>query len=148
MTEPFDAPSIRPPSATARAQARERCDALAKPTGALGRLEDLAIWLAGCQDACPPRRLDNVRAVVFAGDHGVSRFGVSAYPREVTAAMVRAFLSGGAGVAVLARQHGAHLRVLDIGVDSDLSELPDEVRPRCAGTRSAGRPGRSTSRTR
>ena len=72
------------------------------------------------------RRCDNVRAVVFAGDHGVSRFGVSAYPREVTAAMVRAFLSGGAGVAVLARQHGAQLRVLDIGVDSDLAELPDE----------------------
>ena len=61
--------------------------------------------------------------------------------------MVPAFLSGGAGVAVLARQHGAHLRVLDIGVDSDLSDLPAES-VRCAGSRSAGRPGRSTSRTR
>jgi nicotinate-nucleotide--dimethylbenzimidazole phosphoribosyltransferase len=128
VTETFDAPRIRPPSATARAAARVRCDALAKPTGALGRLEDLAIWLAGCQGVSPPRRLDNVRAVVFAGDHGVSRYGVSAYPREVTAAMVLAFLSGGAGVAVLARQHGAQLRVLDIGVDSELSELPDDVR--------------------
>ena len=128
MTASFDPRGVRPPSASARARAWERCDALAKPTGALGRLEELAIWLAGCQDACPPHRIDNVRAVVFAGDHGVSRYGVSAYPREVTAAMVRAFLSGGAGVAVLARQHGAHLRVLDIGVDSDLSELPAEVR--------------------
>jgi len=128
VIEPFAAPQIRPPSSAAQAQARERCDALAKPTGALGRLEDLAIWLAGCQGECPPRQLSKVRAVVFAGDHGVSRYGVSAYPREVTAAMVRAFLSGGAGVAVMARQHGAHLRVLDIGVDSDLSELPDDVR--------------------
>jgi nicotinate-nucleotide--dimethylbenzimidazole phosphoribosyltransferase len=125
---PFDALNIRPPSALSRAEARERCDALAKPTGALGRLEDLAIWLAGCQGSCPPRQVAHVRAVVFAGDHGVSRFGVSAYPREVTAAMVHAFLSGGAGVAVLARQHGAQLRVLDIGVDSELSELSDETR--------------------
>jgi nicotinate-nucleotide--dimethylbenzimidazole phosphoribosyltransferase len=119
---------LRPPSAAARQQATQRCDALAKPTGALGRLEDLAIWLAGCQGACPPHGIDNVRAVVFAGDHGVSRYGVSAYPREVTAAMVHAFLSGGAGVAVLARQHGAKLRVLDIGVDSDLTDLPIEIR--------------------
>ena len=131
MIEPFDPhrfDNLRQPSAAARAQARERCDALAKPTGALGRLEELAIWLAGCQGACPPRQVGNVRAVVFAGDHGVSRFGVSAYPREVTAAMVHAFLSGGAGVAVLARQHGAQLRVLDIGVDSELAELPSDVR--------------------
>lgn len=119
---------VRPPSAAAARLARERCDALAKPTGALGRLEELGIWLAGCQGHCPPRSVDNVRAVVFAGDHGVSRYGVSAYPREVTAAMVTAFLSGGAGVAVLARQHGAQLRVLDIGVDSDLPGLTDEVR--------------------
>jgi nicotinate-nucleotide--dimethylbenzimidazole phosphoribosyltransferase len=119
---------LRPPSASVARQARDRCDALAKPLGALGRLEELAIWLAACQGQCPPRPVENVRAVVFAGDHGVSRHGVSAYPREVTAAMVTAFLSGGAGVAVLARQHGAHLRVLDIGVDSDLPGLPDGVR--------------------
>ena len=127
--EPYSGLSvIRPPSSAARQQADQRCAALAKPTGALGRLEELAGWLAACQGECPPRPLDHVRAVVFAGDHGVSRYGVSAYPREVTAAMVRLFLSGGAGVAVLARQHGVHLRVLDIGVDDDLADLPESVR--------------------
>jgi len=118
---------IRPPAAQARQQAETRCAALAKPTGALGRLEDLASWLAACQDRCPPRPVANVRAVVFAGDHGVSRHGVSAYPREVTAAMVRLFVAGGAGVAVLARQHGVNLRVLDLGVDDDLAGLPAAV---------------------
>ena len=118
---------IRPPSAAVREQAELRVAALAKPTGASGRLEDLAVWLAACQGQCPPRPVDNVRAVVFAGDHGVSHHAVSAYPREVTAAMVGLFLSGGAGVAVLARQHGVHLRVLDLGVDDDLPGLPAEV---------------------
>lgn len=119
--------AIRPPAAQARQQAETRCAALAKPTGALGRLEELAVWLAACQDRCPPQPVANVRAVVFAGDHGVSRHGVSAYPREVTAAMVRLFLAGGAGVAVLARQHGVHLRVLDLGVDDELVGLPAGV---------------------
>lgn len=119
---------ITAPSAVIRRQADERCAALATPTGALGRFEQLAGWLAACQGQCPPRPVDNVRAVIFAGDHGVSHYGVSAYPREVTAAMVRLFLDGGAGVAVLARQHGVHLRVLDIGVDDDLDDLPADVR--------------------
>jgi nicotinate-nucleotide--dimethylbenzimidazole phosphoribosyltransferase len=119
--------AVDPPSADVRAQAAARCAALAKPTGALGRLEDLAGWLAACQGQCPPRAVDNIRAVIFAGDHGVSRYGVSAYPREVTAGMVRLFLTGRAGVAVLARQHGVHLRVLDLGVDDDLLGLPADV---------------------
>ena len=119
---------LRPPSAATAQLARDRCDALAKPTGALGRLEDLAIWWAACQDRCPPEPVRRPSAVVFAGDHGVSEYGVSAYPREVTAAMVAAFLSGRAGVAVLARQHDVRLRVLDIGVDSDLPALTDQQR--------------------
>lgn len=119
---------INPPSATARHAATQRLAALAKPTGALGRLEDLAAWLAGVQGVCPPRPLDRVRAVVLAGDHGVSHDGVSAYPREVTGAMVRAFVAGVAGASVLARQQGVTLRVLDIGVDDDLDGLPDAVR--------------------
>ncbi len=115
------------PSASVHAAARERLDALAKPTGALGRIEDLAAWLAACQGSCPPRPLNRVRAVILAGDHGVSHNGVSAYPREVTAAMVRAFASGVAAASCLARQHGVALRVLDLGVDDDLTELPPEV---------------------
>jgi nicotinate-nucleotide--dimethylbenzimidazole phosphoribosyltransferase len=118
---------IDPPSASVHAAARERLEALAKPFGALGRLEDLAAWLAACQGSCPPRPLDRVRAVILAGDHGVSHSGVSAYPREITAAMVRAFVSGVAAASCLARQHGVALRVLDLGVDDDLAELPPEV---------------------
>ena len=118
---------IRPPSAPARAAAYERLEALAKPVGALGRLEDAAAWLAACQGVCPPRTLDRIRAVILAGDHGVSHEPVSAYPREVTAAMVRAFATGLAGANVLARQHGVSLRVLDLGVDDDLDDLPAEI---------------------
>jgi nicotinate-nucleotide--dimethylbenzimidazole phosphoribosyltransferase len=123
MTRP-----VRPPSAPARTTAARRIAGLAKPTGALGRLEDVAVWLAGCQDRCPPEPPRNVRAVVFAGDHGVAEHAVSAYPAAVTAAMVRMFHSGGAGVSVLARQHGVRLRVLDIAVDDDLADLPAHVR--------------------
>ena len=79
------------------------------------------------QGVCPPTPIQQIRAVVFAGDNGVSEHGVSAYPREITALMVRAFLSGGAGVAVLARQHGVHLRVLDMCVDADLDDVPADV---------------------
>jgi nicotinate-nucleotide--dimethylbenzimidazole phosphoribosyltransferase len=118
---------IRPPSSRVHADARSRLEALAKPVGALGRLEDLAAWLSACQEVCPPRPLDRVRAVILAGDHGVSHSRVSAYPREVTAAMVRAFVAGVAGASSLARQHGVALRVLDLGVDDDLADLPAEV---------------------
>lgn len=119
---------VPPPDEDVRAAARRRSDAQAKPLAALGRLEELAAWVAACQGECPPRPLDRVRAVVLAGDHGVSRYGVSAYPREVTAAMLQAFVAGHAGVAVLARQHGVHLSVHDLGVDADLpAELSARV---------------------
>jgi len=123
---------IEPPAADAYAAARRRLDALAKPTGSLGRLEELAAWVASCQGECPPRPLDRVRAVLLAGDHGVTGPGlsqpsVSAYPREVTPAMVRLLVSGRAAANVLARQHGVSLRVLDLGVDDDLSDLPAAV---------------------
>lgn len=116
---------IRPPDAAARRAARVRLAALAQPTGALGRVEDLAAWVSACQGRCPPRPLDRVRAVILAGDHGVTAAGVSAYPASVTPAMVRAFVAGGAAAAVLARQHGVSLRVLDLGVALDLPDLPD-----------------------
>ena len=90
-------------------------------------MEDLAAWLSACQGSCPPRPVERVRAVILAGDHGVSHNAVSAYPREVTAAMVRAFVAGVAAASCLARQHGVALRVLDLGVDDDLADLPAEV---------------------
>ena len=119
--------TITPPDADVHAAALERLDGLAKPLGALGRLEQVGAWLAACQGVCPPEPIDRVRAVVLAGDHGVTASGVSAYPSDVTAAMVHAFVSGVAGVNVLARQHGATVRVLDIAVDADLAGVPSDV---------------------
>ncbi|CAI9415130.1 nicotinate-nucleotide--dimethylbenzimidazole phosphoribosyltransferase [Nocardioides sp. T2.26MG-1] len=119
---------IAPPRPEAAASAQERLAALATPPGALGRLGDLAVWLSACQDAVPPRELTNVRLVIFAGDHGVARHGVSAFPPEITAAMVRTFLAGKAGVNALASAHGVAVRVLDLGVDDDLDGVPDDVR--------------------
>jgi nicotinate-nucleotide--dimethylbenzimidazole phosphoribosyltransferase len=114
---------------TVRAEARARVDGLAKPLGALGRLEDTMVWLAGVQGTASPRPPTDVAVVVFAGDHGVTADeSVSAYPREVTALMVREFLRGGAAVNVLARANGARVRVLDLGVDDDLADTPVAVR--------------------
>jgi nicotinate-nucleotide--dimethylbenzimidazole phosphoribosyltransferase len=107
------------PDESTREEALERQRQLTKPTGSLGRLEDLSVWLSGVQGTCPPRPLDRVSVVVFAADHGVAQSGVSAYPPEVTAQMVRNFLAGGAAVNVLARLAGATVRVLDIAVDVD-----------------------------
>ncbi|MGH3520744.1 MAG: nicotinate-nucleotide--dimethylbenzimidazole phosphoribosyltransferase [Haloechinothrix sp.] len=118
---------IPAPSAEARTEALTRLDGLVKPLGALGRLEELGAWLSAAHGVVPPRPIDEVRVVVFAGDHGVSRSAVSAYPREITAAMVRVFLTGTSGVNVLARQVGARVRVLDIAVDADLDDVPAEV---------------------
>jgi nicotinate-nucleotide--dimethylbenzimidazole phosphoribosyltransferase len=111
----------------ARDAATARQGRLTKPAGALGRLEELSIWLAGVQGRCPPRPIERARVVIFAGDHGVARTGVSAYPPEVTGQMVRNFVAGGAAVNILARTAGASVRVLDIAVDADLSDLPADV---------------------
>ncbi|QDP97225.1 nicotinate-nucleotide--dimethylbenzimidazole phosphoribosyltransferase [Microlunatus elymi] len=121
-TAPVPAPDM-----AAREAARRRLDQLAKPVGSLGILEDLAVWLAGCQRRCPPTVPQRVRAVVLAGDHGVARYGVSAYPREVTAAMVRAFVDGTAAATVLARQHQVELQIYDLGVDDDLDGVPEPL---------------------
>ncbi|WP_134742348.1 nicotinate-nucleotide--dimethylbenzimidazole phosphoribosyltransferase [Nocardioides sp. 503] len=115
------------PSAVARAAAQVRLAALATPAGALGRLGDLAVWVAATQGCVPPRELTDVRLVIFAGDHGVAAHGVSAYPPAVTPAMVRTFLAGRAGVSALARAHGVSVRVLDLGVDDDLVGVPADV---------------------
>ncbi len=119
--------AVPAPSATARAEATDRLAALATPAGALGRLGDLAVWVAATQDRVPPEPVDRVHAVVFAGDHGVAAHGVSAYPAAVTPAMVRTFVAGRAGVSVLAAQHDVRLRVLDLAVDADLSDLDPAV---------------------
>jgi nicotinate-nucleotide--dimethylbenzimidazole phosphoribosyltransferase len=99
--------------AAARA-ARERQDALLKPRGSLGRLEDLAVWMAGVTGEPIPEL--RPRVVIAAADHGVAVEGVSAYPQEVTGQMLAAFLGGGSAIAVLAREAGAEVVVVDAGV--------------------------------
>lgn len=111
--------TVSPPDADVAAAARARQDTLTKPRGALGRLEDLSVWVASCQGQCPPRQFERARVVVFAGDHGVARSGVSAYPPEVTAQMVANFDAGGAAINALAGIAGAGVRVADLAVDAD-----------------------------
>lgn len=110
------------PEVWVRAEARQRD--LTKPEGSLGRLENLGCWVAACQGEVPPHSFRRPRVVVFAGDHGVARSGVSAYPPEVTAQMVSNLVSGGAAVNVLAAAAGASVRVVDLAVDGD---TPAEV---------------------
>jgi nicotinate-nucleotide--dimethylbenzimidazole phosphoribosyltransferase len=112
--------TITAPDDAARQAAAERQQRLTKPTGALGRLEDVSIWAAGVQGRCPPRPFARVRVVLLAADHGIAAAGVSAYPAEVTAQMVANFLSGGAAVNVLAHHNAAGVRVVDVGVAVDV----------------------------
>ena len=108
---------VSPPDPAAEATARARQDSLTKPRGALGRLENLSVWVAACQSQCPPRQFERARVVIFAGDHGVARSGVSAYPPEVTAQMVANIEAGGAAINALARVAGATVRIADMAVD-------------------------------
>ena len=95
--------------------ARTALDAKTKPPGSLGRLEDLAVRIACARGTVEPPPLAPV-VVVAAGDHGIAREGVSAYPQAVTGQMLGAFATGGAAVAVLCRAAGARLVVVDAGV--------------------------------
>ena len=119
--------SIVPPTSTVSQQAAARLAGLATPPGALGRLGEIGVWFAAAAGQVPPPPLENVRLVIFAGDHGVAQHGVSAFGSEITPAMVRMFLAGKAGVSALARAHGVQVRVLDLNVDDDLDGVPAAV---------------------
>jgi nicotinate-nucleotide--dimethylbenzimidazole phosphoribosyltransferase len=119
---------IPAPSPAIGAAAAERLAGLATPPGALGTLGDVAVWIASAQGAVPPAQLDNVRLVIFAGDHGVAAHGVSAFPSAITGATVRAALTGQLAVNALAAAHGVAVRVLDLGVDDDFDDLPSPTR--------------------
>jgi nicotinate-nucleotide--dimethylbenzimidazole phosphoribosyltransferase len=108
----FDLPSGHP-AASAAVAARE--DTLTKPPKSLGRLEEVSAFLAHWQGHAP--RLDRVEVLVFAGNHGVTAQGVSAYPSEVTVQMVANFAHGGAAINQLARAAGASLRVIPLSLD-------------------------------
>lgn len=113
----------------------ERLNKLTKPKGSLGRLEDLAAQLVAIYEN-PFPEIKGKLSFVFACDHGVAEEGVSAFPKEVTAQMVYNFLRGGAGINVLARYAGAEVRVVDVGVEKDLGNLPGLINCKvCFGTK-------------
>ncbi|MET7867845.1 nicotinate-nucleotide--dimethylbenzimidazole phosphoribosyltransferase [Micromonospora taraxaci] len=116
--------AIRPADETAMAAARELHGRLTKPAGSLGALEDLSVRLAGLAGACPPPLPEPAAVAIFAGDHGVHAQGVSPWPQEVTAQMIGNFLAGGAVVNAFARQAGASVTVVDVGVATPLSAGP------------------------
>jgi nicotinate-nucleotide--dimethylbenzimidazole phosphoribosyltransferase len=107
------------PDSDAAQSARVRQAELTKPAGSLGTLEELSVWASGVQGQCPPRDFVRARLVIFAGDHGITAAGVSAYPAQVTAQMVGNFSNGGAAANVLARVAGATVRVVDMSVAVD-----------------------------
>jgi len=126
---------LRPPSAEIAADVQRRLDRKTKPLGSLGRLEEIACAVAGIRRS-PTPELPVKAVVVMAGDHGVADEGVSAFPQAVTGQMVRNFAAGGAAINVLARQAGAQLVVVDMGVKEELPPLPGVRTARvAAGTR-------------
>ncbi len=118
--------SIGPLNEVAMRAARERQDQLTKPLGSLGRLEALSVQVAGITGKPRPKIIHKA-VIVMAADHGVVRQGVSLYPQEVTAQMVRGFLAGHAGINVLARHVGARVTVVDMGVIGGFEPHPDLV---------------------
>jgi nicotinate-nucleotide--dimethylbenzimidazole phosphoribosyltransferase len=128
--------AIRPLDQAAMVAARDLQARLTKPAGSLGALEDLSVRLAGLAGACPPPLPEPVAVAVFAGDHGVHAQGVTPWPQEVTAQMVANFLAGGAVVNALARQVGATVTVVDVGVAAPLDPAPGLI---CAKVRPGSR---------
>ena len=120
--------------------AREREAVLTKPAGSLGRLEDIAAWVAAWQGRHPPRA-QTIKVLVFAANHGVTQRGVSAYPAAVTAQMVANFAAGGAAVNQLARSVGADLEVHPIELDrptADFTQHPAMSEAECVAAMAFG----------
>ncbi|MDP1619253.1 nicotinate-nucleotide--dimethylbenzimidazole phosphoribosyltransferase [Phenylobacterium sp.] len=121
------------------AAVRGHLDAQARPPGSLGRIEDLAVRLALISQSLTPRA-ERLSLLVFAGDHGLTQDRVSAYPAEITQAMVVTLLAGRASANAFARAVGAEVRVVDAGVDAELAPHPALIDAKVArGTRNAAR---------
>ena len=124
----------------ALAAARDRESQLTKPAGALGRLEDIAAWLSAWQGHHPPT-LTLAQALIFAGNHGVTAQGISAFPSEVTVQMVANFAAGGAAINQLARAYGADLGVIPLDLDrptADFTTAPAMSEDECMVAFAAG----------
>ncbi|NTV89415.1 MAG: nicotinate-nucleotide--dimethylbenzimidazole phosphoribosyltransferase [Clostridiales bacterium] len=113
--------SIKGLNAEAMSAAQEKLDSLSKPLGSLGRLEEMVVRVAGITGDTSPK-IDKKALVIMCADNGVFDEGVSSCPRSVTAAVTRNFIRGITGVCVFARQTGASLVIVDIGVDDDIDE--------------------------
>ncbi len=113
------------PDEETEALARVRQGELTKPPGSLGRLEELAVWLCAWQSRERPQ-LEKIQALVFAGNHGVTAQGVSAYPAEVTAQMVNNFKQGGAAINQLCKTVGAKLEVIALELDTPTADFTIE----------------------
>lgn len=128
------------PDADAIVNAAERQAELTKPSGSLGRLEDIALFMAGWQGtACPG--VDRIHIAVFAGNHGVAARGVSAFPADVTAQMVANFQAGGAAINALARALSASFAVHALNLDrptEDIAEGPAMTTEECLAALTAG----------
>jgi len=114
---------IETPDESLRPAIQEKIDNLNKPKGSLGRLEELAMQICLIQQTLSPE-LSHPCHLLLGGDHGIEREGVSVSPREVTWQQMINFTRGGGGVNMFCRQHGFKLRIVDVGVDYDLSAIP------------------------
>jgi nicotinate-nucleotide--dimethylbenzimidazole phosphoribosyltransferase len=124
---------LTPPDAEGISAARARQAELTKPPGSLGRLEDLAVFMAGWR-ATPRPRIDRAQALVFAGNHGICAQGVNPFPQAVTALMVANFEAGGAAINQLCRVAGAELTVVALDLDrptADFTEGPAMTEAEC-----------------
>ena len=128
---------IKPVNSTLLTEVQNHMDIKTKPPGSLGRLESLALQMAGAQGT-PSPSADPARLLLFAGDHGLTAEGISAWPSEVTTQMVLNFLAGGAAANVFAKSNGLEITVVDAGIIGDLPDHPALVRADIRkGTRNA-----------
>ena len=131
---------LRRPDPQAEDAARERQAVLTKPTGSLGRLEEIAVFFAGWQSEARPQ-IERARAAIFAGNHGVTIHGVSAFPASVTVQMVANFESGGAAINALAGASGLELKIVALDLDrptADFTVAPAMSEGECLDALNAG----------
>ncbi|AEE91230.1 Nicotinate-nucleotide--dimethylbenzimidazole phosphoribosyltransferase [Tepidanaerobacter acetatoxydans Re1] len=122
---------IKPLDEEVMEKTQARLDDLTKPVGSLGMLENIAKQIAGITGSVVPE-LPKKAAILMAGDHGIVKEGVAPFPQEVTPQMVLNFVNGGAAMSVLARHENAKLYVVDIGVASDLPDVPNIIKRKVA----------------
>ena len=123
--------NIQSPCLDIKQNIQDKIDNLNKPKGSLGMLEDLALQICLIQQTLSPK-LSHPCHILFGGDHGIEREGVSVSPRSVTWQQMINFTRGGGGVNMFCNQHGFELKIIDIGVDYNLSDYPKIINRKIA----------------